>query len=388
MTQSIAGKTGPKTAISKGTSVSRNEATAAAELAEQIHQPDASVAVVFASSHYDLDTLGPCLKDAFGNCPVIGCSTAGEITDHGYSNHSLTGFTIADDATRIDTYTLPSLSMMTASDIQGLAENAARQMTAFKNQFAGACSFALFLIDGLSGLEEKVVAQVHGALRDVPLIGGSAGDDLAFERTAVLVDGQFRSDVAVIALFTTTLPFSTVKTQHFVPTGTKLVITESDPGTRTVYEINGEPADEEYARLVGVDINDLSPDVFSQYPIMLKIGGEYFVRSIQRRNDDGSLKFYCAIDTGLVLTVARGVDIVQNLRQTLDQVGAGLNDPQLLITCECVLRRLEVLKKGYAAHISDVLKHHQAIGFHSYGEQTNSIHVNQTFTGVMIGSRS
>ena len=388
MTQSIAGKTGSKTAITKGTSVCRDEAAAAAELAEQIHQPNASLAVVFASSHYDLGKLGPCLKDAFGDCPVVGCSTAGEITDHGYGDHSLTGFAIADDETLIDIYTLSSLSMMSAADIQGLAENVARQMAAFKKQYTEASSFALFLVDGLSGLEERVVAQVHGALGEIPLVGGSAGDDLAFEHTAVLVDGEFRSDTAVISLFNTTLPFSIVKTQHFVPTEIKLVITESDPGTRIVYEINGEPADKEYARLVGVDINDLGPDVFSQYPIMLKIGGEYFVRSIQRRNDDGSLKFYCAIDTGLVLTVARGVDIVQNLQKTLDQVSAGLNDVQLLITCECVLRRVEVLKKDYTALISDVLKQHQAIGFHSYGEQTNSIHVNQTFTGVMIGSRS
>jgi len=37
------------------------------------------------------------------------------------------------------------------------------------------------------------------------------------------------------------------------------VVTEADPAKRIVKEINGLPAAEEYARLVGVDVHELTP---------------------------------------------------------------------------------------------------------------------------------
>ena len=37
------------------------------------------------------------------------------------------------------------------------------------------------------------------------------------------------------------------------------------------------------------------------------------------------------------------------------------------------------------AEVSDFLRHHRVIGFNTYGEQFNGMHINQTFTGVVIG---
>ena len=50
---------------------------------------------------------------------------------------------------------------------------------------AASSSFALLLIDGLSIREEPVVSSLYSALGDIPLFGGSAGDDLKFEQTWV-----------------------------------------------------------------------------------------------------------------------------------------------------------------------------------------------------------
>jgi len=77
-----------------------------------------------------------------------------------------------------------------------------------------------------------------------------------------------------VTLFETTLPFVLFQTQHFAPTDTRLVITESDCASRTVTEINGGPAAEEYARAVGLEISELNPQIFAAYPVMLKIGGD------------------------------------------------------------------------------------------------------------------
>ena len=68
---------------------------------------------------------------------------------------------------------------------------------------AASSSFALLLIDGLSIREEPVVSSLYSALGDIPLFGGSAGDDLKFEQTYVLHDGQFHTDAAVLVLVDT-----------------------------------------------------------------------------------------------------------------------------------------------------------------------------------------
>ena len=100
-----------------------------------------------------------------------------------------------------------------------------------------------------------------------------------------------------------------------------MVVTEADPQMRIVTEINGEPAGKEYARLIGLDEEALSPMCFATFPVVVKIGGKEHVRSIQKVNEDGSLTFFCAIDVGVVLTVAQGVDILENLKHLLAEIG-------------------------------------------------------------------
>ena len=180
------------------------------------------------------------------------------------------------------------------------------------------------------------------------------------------------------------LPFSVFKAQHFVETDNKFVITDADPDKRIVKEINGEPAAWEYAKLIGLDVKELTPTIFSKFPVMLKIGGEYYVRSVLKANEDGTLTFACAIDSGLVLTVAKGIDLVENLDATFGDVRQKVN-PQLIIACDCAWRKLEIIEKGNKNQVDGLYKENNVIGFSTYGEQYNSIHVNQTFTGVAIG---
>ena len=83
--------------------------------------------------------------------------------------------------------------------------------------------------------------------------------------------------------------------------------------------------------------------------------------------------------------MADGVDIIDNLQNSLDELSNRMN-PQVIIGCECFFRKLEVMEKDIRDSISRIMSHHNVIGFHTYGEQINSVHVNQTFTGVAIGA--
>ena len=55
---------------------------------------------------------------------------------------------------------------------------------------------------------------------------------------------------------------------------------------------------------------------------MVLIDGDYYVRSIQKVNPDGSLTFFCAIEAGVVLRMAKGVDLIANLEDALAQLRA------------------------------------------------------------------
>lgn len=365
--------------------------TAARELHAALWRPGLEAVVVFCSPGFDRATLAAALAERFGTVPVIGCTTAGEIGPCGYISGALVGVGFpAEDFSvviaRIDGVdrfgvadsTAVARTLLTARD-RALAERS--------TPLGGQDSFAMLLIDGLSMSEETVVSALHNALIDIPLFGASAGDDLRFEQTFILHEGRFHANAAVVALFTTARPFTVFRTQHFVSSDRKMVVTGADPQRRIVSEINAEPAGPEYARLVGLEGQPLTPMIFAAHPVVVRVGGQYHVRSIQKVNEDESLTFFCAIDEGIVLTVAEGVDPLFNMESLMEGIEAEIGPPDLILGCDCILRRLEMEQRGLAAAMAERLIAHRVVGFCAYGEQINGMHVNQTFTGVAIGRR-
>lgn len=358
---------------------------AARELATDLKQPNPSLVLAFASSRYDLPRLGRALAGHFPGVPVAGCTTAGELTPLGYRRGTITGVSLAAPEFEAVALRLDTLEDFSVADgverVQDGLTRLSRKMPGVRTDQV----FAMLLIDGLSVCEERVVSGLYQALGEIPLFGGSAGDDLAFRKTGVLLDGTFHDNAAVLLLIATRDPFEVFKTEHFVASEEKMVVTEADPTRRIVTEINAEPAAREYARVHGLQMDELSPMMFAAHPVVVKVGGVPYVRSIQKVNPDGSLTFYCAIDEGIVLTAATGVDIIENLREALRGVHSRIGPPQLVIGCDCILRNLELAQSGILDDVSCLLADQRVIGFNTYGEQFGAMHVNQTFTGVAIG---
>jgi hypothetical protein len=370
--------------IKKGASSAANPHRAAREVAEAIRQPDTALVIVFVSSKYDMAALGGALKSTF-DCPVIGCTTAGEIVSGmGYGEGMLIGISLSSPHLAVHPRMIHPLSRFDQAEGERLAQDLTAGLRR-GDKLDASKMFAMLMVDGLSMQEEPVVATLHRALGGVSLIGGAAGDDLQFRETYVYWDGQFLRDAAVVTLFETSLPFKLFHIQHFEPTEIRLAITECDSPSRTVYEINGAPAATEYARMLGLDIEELNAQTFAAHPVMLRVDGEYFVRSIQRVNPDGSLKFYCAVENGQILTVGRGKGLVENLDANLAKLRAAVPTLKLILGCDCILRRLELQQKGLVAVAESVLDTVDFFGFSTYGEQFNGIHVNQTLTGIALG---
>ena len=384
METSNASPGGPR--VRAGSSRQIDPEAAVRELAHALDQPDIGLVIVFASSAFDLDRLAAQLKDRFGAATVIGCTTAGEIGPAGYLDGSLSGVSIHRDDLVFEVSVLDQLSDFEFRAGQRFAHKLTETLRQRVPNLAPENAFAFMLIDGLCAREEGVARAFYDGLGGIALVGGSAGDDLAFKQTRVLCDGRFVTDAALLLVATTPFPFTVFKTQHFVSSDERLVVTEAIPEKRIVTEINGCPAADEYARVVGIEIDRLDPMIFAAYPVVVGIGNADFVRSIQKMNPDGSLTFYCAIDEGIVFKVAKGVDMIDNLAAALDTVTQRIGPPSLILGCDCILRHLESKQRGIRERIGALLAGCNVVGFSTYGEQYCGMHINQTFTGVAIGS--
>ena len=361
---------------------------AAEELARQLLHPYLGFVLFFCSAAYDLQALGHALQQCFGSVRVVGCTSAGEITPQGYGRNCITAvgfnhahFSIATELIdQVEHFSLINAQDMVERLVGGCRSNT---LAPIKGN-----TFALTLLDGLSSREEMVLAALSAALGDIPHFGGSAGDDNFLTHTHVYFNGVFHSGAAVVVLVNTWLDFEVFTTHHILPRTEKLVVTGADSPSRRVFELNAEPAAEEYARHIGVAVADLDHRVFAAHPLAVRIHDQYYVRSIQQVHADLSLSFYCAVENGIVLTVMQPGPILPNLQTLFDGLKARLGDLLLTIGCDCFLRRLEVERTEVVAETSAFMQRHRVIGFNSYGEQFNGMHINQTFTGVAIGRSS
>ena len=371
----------------KGFSATSDPAEAIRELVDRIGQPAMALVVFFASPSYDRARLAEAIAAQLPGIEVIGCTTAGEITSEGYRENTITAVSFGRDDYKASIRLIPELDRFRMEHGNEVVQDlfADLGMAPLTVRSIPHQTFGMLLIDGLSRQEEVVVSSISRFLDPVPLFGGSAGDGLDFGVTWVFAHGAFHTNAAVLALIETSCAFSVFKFDHFRPTDKKMVVTEADPVRRLVMEINAERAAPAYAKMVGLDEHELGPMTFAAYPVVVRVGGEYHVRSIQKVEDDGSLRFYCGIDEGLVLTVADGDDIARNLDAALTGLAAELGSIDLILGFDCILRRLEAEQKQKSLDVSQVLKRHGVVGFSTYGEQYRSMHVNQTFTGVAIG---
>lgn len=357
----------------------------AQELARQLLHPHLGFVLFFCSAEYDLRALGVALQQSFGGIRLAGCTSAGEITPGGYGRGGVTAVGFDHRHFSIAVELIDEMEHFNLIDAQQMVERLVGDCRSNTLAPIKGNSFALTLLDGLSSREEMVLAALSAALGDIPHFGGSAGDDNYLTHTHVYFGGLFHSGAAVVLLINTWLDFEVFTTHHILPRVEKLVVTRADSTLRRVYELNAEPAAEEYAQIVGVPVAQLDHRMFAAHPLAVRINDQYYVRAVQQVNPDLSLSFYCAVENGIVLTAMTPGPLLPNLETLFDGLQERLGPLLLTIGCDCFLRRLELEDDGSVEQIGAFLRKHRVMGFNTYGEQFNGMHINQTFTGVAIG---
>lgn len=360
---------------------------AMAALAEGLGSEPLAGAVIFCSHRYDRERLARAINRHSEGTTVIGCTSSGELTDAGYDHDSLTIIGFPSDSFCMTSHCFDDIDNFDPAsareEVRALAARADRDSRILGESVN---HVALFLVDGLSHREELLTMTIQDALGDIPLIGGSSGDDLAFRQTAIFDGGRFHARAAVVAILSTTRSMHVFKAQHYRPGASKMVITGAIPHERIVTEINAEPAAAEYLRLAGHAGEELGVEFFSAHPPMVRAGGEYHVRSIQSANPDGSLTFYCAIDEGIVLTIGEPVDRIAGMEALFQDIHAHVGPVDRIIAFDCVLNRIDAEQRQISRDVSALYARHRVIGFNTYGEQYHALHVNQTFSGLAIGT--
>jgi hypothetical protein len=343
--------------------------------------------LTFFSAEHNVDDLNAALCAEFRDIPITGCSTAGEICPTGMLERGIVAIAFPRDGFRIHTGLIENVSEFGIEHASEVVRGLKAKLKSNSDTRLSERAFGVMLVDGLSNAEETLVAAVHWAFDDMQLVGGSAGDGLAFRHTAMIHDRRIVRNGAVLIMIESDFPFRIFKTQNFEPTPIKLVVTAADATGRVVHELNAEPAAREYASAIGLMEDDLGPLSFASYPLVVKVGGDYYCRSIRNMNADGSLSFFCAIDEGLVFTVARPQDMLNSTEKTFEDIDESLGGIDFVLGFDCVLRRLDAETRQIRRAMEDLYKKHQLVGFHTYGEQLNAMHLNQTLTGVAFGSR-
>ncbi|MFS8035512.1 FIST N-terminal domain-containing protein [Xanthobacter sp. AM11] len=343
-----------------------------------------SAMLVFFSSSLDAASLAATLKREVDIPMQAGCSTAGEIGPFGMSDGGVVALLFPAEKFRCLAGLVTQISRHGFERGIACAQMLKERCAALIGSEMAHSAFAVTLIDGLSNCEEVMVSAFQVELRDIPQVGGSAGDGLAFRETWIIHDGAAYTDAALLCLFHSALPFRIFKSDHYEPTDVRLVVTECDQERRVVTEINGAPAGEEYAQVTGLDAGTLSPMSFASHPLMVKIGGDYFCRSIRRVERQG-LSFFCAIDNGVVLTLARRRDIAESIDSALGRLEAEMGGIDVVLGFDCVLRRVEAEDRQLSHRVAELYRHYHVVGFSTYGEQYKAMHINQTFTGIAFG---
>lgn len=348
-------------------------------IAEELGPGPFAQVFIFADPGAEIVALaqeGPVL---WPGAEVVGCTTAGEITARGYDEGQIVGFALPAAAFSTATLIIENLDRL---DTKALVSELLRtRQSLARRAFGRSKEFAVLLVDGLSGQEDQLVSALSGGLGPVPVFGGSAGDGSRFEKAELFAQGRQFTNAAVLTLVRSACDIKLFSFNHLRPTTSRMVVTGADPESRAVVRINDEPAAQEYARLLGLSVQDLSPTVFAANPVLVRVGGRYHARSIQQVGAGDSLVFFAAIDEGLVLTLGEPDDISAHLARELDALSSH-RAPSAVLGFDCIFRRYEAEGKQCSRQVSDTLARHGVIGFSTYGEQIGAMHVNQTMTGV------
>lgn len=348
------------------------------EIKSQYKGVSPELLIYFASSHFNHAALAKEMALAFNGSQTLGCTTAGEIVSGKMINHSIVAMAFEHELEDFHIQVVENISTKNELPVA---------ITHFEAYFKQPLLVldpekyvGIILIDGLSKAEERLMDQI-GNVSSIQFIGGSAGDDLAFEETLVSANGKAYNNAAILAVIKPVKGFDIIKTQSFKQMPVELEATKVQEADRKVIEFNHKPALVAYADALGISV-DKASEHFLEHPLGVMAGKEPYVRSLQRVENE-KIIFYCSIGEGLKLSLLESTNIINDTEKAISDKEKEIGEIRAIINFNCILRTLELQSKDLTIPYGKLFSRIPTIGFSTYGEEYIG-HVNQTATMLVF----
>jgi len=256
---------------------------------KQLIHRRATCAVVFGSSWFDQAQLLEGIRSVFDAVPVVGGSTAGEITPEGPKSHSCVVLALADEDLSVSV----GAGIEVERDPRRAGYQAAHQAM---RQLSGRTRSGLLLFgDGLVSGYAEVLRGIQEVLGTSSLVtGGLMGDDLRFAQTYQYAHDQVLSHAVVGLLLGGSCTIGVGIGHGFAPISKPRRITRAS--ANVLYELDGQPASSVYEEYFGsVVMESVKQEGLSRrliaYPLGIPLDstGEFLLRSVRAFGKDGSL---------------------------------------------------------------------------------------------------
>jgi len=328
---------------------------------------DANIFLLFVSPEFEAKkNVIDLLQINYPKATIIGCSTAGEISD----------VTVKDDTISLTAIQLEKTSFNKVSfQIKDMkcSENAGVKLA--EALYSDGLKHVLILSDGLNVNGADLVQGLKSKLPNVSITGGLAGDGSNFEKTFVINDNEI-VDKTIIGLgfYGDNLKVGYSSKGGWDSFGIDRLVTKSDKNI--LFELDGQPALEIYKSFLGNQAKYL-PSSGLMFPLSMREKEKDIpvVRTILAVNEEHqSLTFAGNIPQNSYVRLMKA-NINRLINGAEDSAILANNEmennSQLAILISCVGRRL-VLKQMVEEEIEivrNVIGDKPCItGFYSYGE--------------------
>jgi len=249
----------------------------------------ANLAFIFTTTEFANPLVLKTANYLLGEIPILGCSSLGIITNQGIFKH---GFSIL--LIHLDQPTFFNTALI--KDINKIDPVASGKKLGEKLLYG--CSnihrsLSIIFSDGLTAATTGILNGLQDKLgKSFPLIGASASDNLAFQKTYQYFNKELCSESCCGVLFGGKFNFGIGIKHGWSPLGKMRCVTKSSGNN--IIEIDNKPAVNLYEDYLAKDVLELSKElqrvsIFYPIGIYLEGEGEYLLRNVISIKDDGSL---------------------------------------------------------------------------------------------------
>ena len=293
-----------------------------ATMANKVENPQ--VGLFFTSCVQDQSELMKGAKSVLGDVPIIGCtSSAALCTQDGYLNKETgySGMMLFGG----DVEVVTAGSEKTDESPRKIGARIAREAIAKRKGEDKEPDF--FFMSASPANEEEYLKGIQDVIGNIPVFGGSAADNTVEGKWSLLNDGTSFADGCVIAIFYTDSKMANVYTGAYHETDNVGIITKIE-GSRTLVEIDHEPALKKYAEWTNQNVEDLmggnllTATICAPLGVKDPIGKVVAVRHPMAGNEDLSMNIGAdlAINTAVIQLTNTPEGILKANAETIEKL--------------------------------------------------------------------